>query len=271
MDSFRLQAMFLLFVLLLPAAIRAEDRRQSTVGMPARIEGLVLPGPELEVKPLTDRRAPVVLRIIQVRPHGTAFRYDLEYYGLEGGKFDLKTLLRRKDASAAADLPPISVEIRSVLPAGQVAPHDFQPPSAPWLGGYHLLLIAGGLLWLLGLLALLLVGRRKKRPTVLVAAPPPTPAEHLRPLIEGAVAGRLTPPQLAELERALLIYWEHRLKLRHRKPLETLAILRRHREAGPLLRQLEIWLHQPGKASEVDVRALLEPYRHPLEHCTPVP
>ena len=59
-----------------------------TVGMPGRLDGVVLPGPELEAKPLTDKRAPVVLRVAAVYPHGTAFRYDLEYTGLEPGTFE---------------------------------------------------------------------------------------------------------------------------------------------------------------------------------------
>ena len=67
--------------------------------------------------------------------------------------------------------------------------------------------------------------------------------------------------QLAELERVLLVYWEHRLDLRGQKPAQVIASLRSDAQAGPMLRQLEAWLHQPGKAGEVDVAALLEPYR----------
>ena len=61
----------------------------------------VLPGSELEVKPIGER-TPIVLRIVRVFPHGTAFRYDLEYYGLEPGSFDLKDYLQRKDRSSTA-------------------------------------------------------------------------------------------------------------------------------------------------------------------------
>src|SRR5438876_7853227 len=82
--------------------LRGEDLRATTVGMPARIEQLVLPGSELEVKPLEDRRQPVVLRIVTSYPHGTAFRYDLVYYSLEPGEFDLRDYLRRKDGSSSA-------------------------------------------------------------------------------------------------------------------------------------------------------------------------
>ena len=141
----------------------AEEQRERTVGLPGRIEGLVLPGPELEVRPLGDRSRSLVLRIVRVWSHGTAFRYDLEYYGLEPGNFDLRSLLRHKDGSAIGDVPAIPIVIRSVLPPGQVLPSEVQPSPAPWLGGYFPLLIGAGVLWALGLLAILLVGRRKRR------------------------------------------------------------------------------------------------------------
>src|SRR5262245_49219942 len=70
-----------------------------TVGMSGRMDQVVLPGSELEVKPLEDRRTPVVLRIANVYPHGTAKRYDFVYYGLEPGSYDLRNFLRRKDGS----------------------------------------------------------------------------------------------------------------------------------------------------------------------------
>jgi len=252
---------FLVALLNGPGVVRAEDRRESTVGLPARIDGLVLPGPELEAKPLVDRRAPLVVRVLQAWPHGSAFRYDIEYYGLEKGHFDLKAYLRRKNGSAAADLPSIPVEVRSVLPPGQVKPNELRPEAPPWLGGYWIALIAVGVLWAAGLLAILFVGRRKKKAREQLAARRATLADHLRPLVEGAVAGRLTAAQLADLERSLLIYWERRLNLRKCKPAQAIAELRRHAEAGPLLQQLEGWLHRPGTAEGVDVAALLNPYR----------
>jgi hypothetical protein len=245
---------------LLACPVRAEGPRSSSVGVPVRINQLVLPGSELEVKPL-DRRTPVVLRIVNVWPHGTAFRYDLEYYGLEPGAFDLKDYLRRKDRSSAADLPAIPVKVESVLPPGQVVPAALPPQPSPRVGGYRTALIAAGALWVVGLAALLLVGRRRKKKAA-AAARPLTLADRLRPLVEGAVAGRLPPARLAELERTLLVYWERRLNLRDRKPAEALAELRRHPDAGPLLRQLEIWLHQPAGAGKIDVPGLLAPYQN---------
>jgi hypothetical protein len=249
-----------LLLVFVAGTLHAEDVRTSTVGLPVRINQLVLPGTELEVKP-PERRTPVVLRIVNVWPHGTAFRYDLEYYGLEPGTFDLKDYLRRKDRSSAADLPAIPVIVQSVLPPGQVLPGELPRQPSPRLGGYRTALIAAGALWVAGLAAILLVGRRRRKAAA-VAAKPLTLADRLRPLVEGAVAGRLPPGRLAELERTLIVYWGRRLNLRERKPAEALAVLRQHPEAGPLLRQLEIWLHQPAGAGKIDVAGLLAPYQN---------
>jgi hypothetical protein len=234
---------------------------ESTVGMPGHIDQIVLPGSELEVKPLDDRRKPIVLRIVNSFPHGTAFRYDLVYYGLDPGEFDLKDYLRRKDGSKTDDLPSLLVQIRPVLPPGQIQPNKLESLPVPFLGGYRTLLAAAALVWVAGLLAILFVGGKRKAAPV-VPARPLTVADVLRPLVEKAVSGGLSPVELAELERTLLVYWRRRLNLEHRQPAEAIALLRAHPEAGPLLEQLEIWLHRPSTGDPVDVAALLEPYRN---------
>jgi hypothetical protein len=232
----------------------------NTVGLPVRLTQ-VLPGTELEVKPLVDRRSPIVLRIVSVEEMGNGYRYEFEYYGLEPGKFDLRDYLQRKDRSSAADLPPLRVTIGSVLPPGQIKPHDLEAHGSPWLGGYRLLLIIGATLWCMVFVAILYVGRRKviqKQATT----KPLTLADRLRPLVEDAVAGRRDTVRLAELERTLILYWTRRLHLDANKPAHALTILRGHPDAGPLLQQLEIWLHSPRPSSKIDVSALLAPYQN---------
>jgi hypothetical protein len=237
-------------------------RSTSTVGMPARIEQLVLPGTELEAKPIEDRRTPVILRIVNSYPHGSAFRYDIVYYGLEPGEFDLKDSVRRKDGSPITNLPSISIKIEPILPPGQIEPHRLSLAPSPFLGGYRLLLIAGGLIWAAGLAAILLAGRRKRGQAVINAIKPLTLADRLRPLVAKALAGTLNQGQHAELERLLIGYWRKRLKLERCAPAEFIPLLRNHEEAGPLLRSLEDWLHRPaGTAEPVDLSALLEPYQ----------
>jgi hypothetical protein len=244
---------------------RADDgpvSSKSTVGMPARIDQLVLPGTELEVRPIDDRRAPYVVRIASAYPHGSAFRYDIVYYGLEPGAFDLKSSLRRKDGSSTDDLPPIRVVIEPLLPPGQLEPHRLALAPSPWLGGYRLLIVIGGLAWLLGLAAILLAGRRKRALSVADAGRVVTLADRLRPLVDRAVAGELSAGQHAELERLLIGYWRRRLDLEQEAPAKLIALLRNHDEAGPLLRRLEDWLHRPkGTGEPVDVAALLKPYQ----------
>jgi hypothetical protein len=241
-------------------ALSATAQRECAVGLTARIEELVLPGSELEAAPF-DAHSPVVLRITAVRPHGTEFRYDLEWSGLEPGDHDLRAHLRRKDGTSAADLPPIPVTVRSSLPAGQVKPHPPAPGSVPRFGGYRALLVVAGILWTIGLILLVTLGRRRRAAAVEEAARPRTLAERLQPLVERAARGALSSRERAELEASLVAYWRRRLALEDRAPDEALRELRRHAEAGPLLQSLEDWLHRPEPSPDLDVAALLAPYR----------
>lgn len=234
----------------------------SRVGMPVSLSQVVLPGGELEPLPITDK-SPIVLRIDGVYPHGTDHRYDLVYYGVEPGDYDLTKFLRRKDGSTTEDLPPLAVTIQGQLPAGQIEPHELQSARLPWLGGYRWLAVSAAAVWMVGLYWLL-KPRRRRREAVAgeSAAAPLSLADRLRPLVNDALAGRLPPPRLAELERALVHYWRRRLNLEDVSPAEALARLRDDPEASPLITQLETWLHRPPGRNSVDVEALLRPYRN---------
>ena len=243
-----------------PAA--PQSRPTVTVGMPAQVDQLVLPGSELEVKPLEDRRAPFVLRIKEAYPHGSAFRYDLVYYALEPGEYDLRNYLKRKDGTALGDLPATVVKVDPILPPGQVEPSPLGLARSPWLGGYRLLMAIGGSLWCAGLAAILLLGRRKPVAAEEEATRPVTLADRIKPLVDAAVAGTLSKGQHAELERLLIGYWRKRLELEQASPAEAMTVMRNHPEAGPLIRNLEEWLHRPGvNADAVDVASLLRPYQ----------
>src|SRR5262245_38874120 len=235
---------------------------ETTVGMAGKLEGVVLPGSELVEKRPEDRKDPVVLRVARVYPHGSAFRYDLEYYGLEPGTFDLRNSLKRKDGSPLGDLPPLLVKVVPVLPPGQIQPNKLEIESGPRVGGYRVLVIVLVSLWALGLVALIAsFFFPRSRKTAAASDRPVSLAERLRPLVEGAIAGKLSREQLANLERALLAYWRKRLGLEAAEPGVAIETMRKHPEAGPLLAQLEAWLHRPGPPAPVDVGALLAPYR----------
>jgi hypothetical protein len=233
-----------------------------TVGMPSKIEQLILPGSELEAKPIEDRQSKMVVRIVEVYPHGSSFRYNLVYYGLEPGQYDLKDFLRRKDGGSIADLPPIPVTIKAILPEGQIEPNPLGATPAGFRGGYRFWMGLGAVAWVVGLVAIILVGRRKSIPTDSEGARTgPTLADRLRPLVERAMSGTLEPGQHAELERTLIDYWRRRLGLQSATPAQAISAIRSDARAGPLLLQLEAWLHRPDHQEEVDVAALLEPYR----------
>jgi hypothetical protein len=245
-----------------PATAPPAPLAETTVGMSGRLEGVVLPGTELVEKRTEDRKEPVVLRVVRVYPHGTDFRYDLEFSGLEPGTYDLGKSLRRKDGSPLGDLPPLMVKVNPVLPPGQIQPNKLEIESGPRLGGYRVLLIAGIVFWVLVLttvIASFFLPRGRK--ATAVSDRPVSLAERLRPLVEGAIAGKLSREQLANLERSLLAYWRKRLGLEAAEPGVAVEKLRAHPEAGPLLGQLEAWLHRPGPPAPVDVVALLAPYR----------
>lgn len=231
------------------------------VGMQVSIDSLVLPGSELEPATVTDETA-VIIRIDNVAPHGTDLRYDLVCSGLEPGEHDLRRYLRRKDGSATGDLPELLFRVNSLLPPGQIEPHRLEAARLPWLGGYRVLLLAGSGLWAAAIVWLMLP--RKQRASI---APrqdslPDSLADRLRPLVSDAVDGRLPPAKLAELERALVQFWKRRLNLDDLPPARSIAALRAHPQASPLLEQLEAWLHRPAGDGQVDVNELLEPYRN---------
>ncbi len=204
--------------------------------------------------------APWSVRIVAAYRHGTDFRYDLEYCGLEAGRFDLRDYLQRKDRSSLETVPPFFVEIESRLPAGQIVPTPSPAASLPRIGGYRYWMAGLAGLWLVAA-AWMALGNRRRRTQTAQAESPPSLAERLRPLVADAVNGRLSPDRQAELERLLLGYWRQRLGLEEADPVTALGAIRRHSEAGALLRHVEDWLHRPGGAGQVDIAPILAPYQ----------
>ncbi|MAB79694.1 MAG: hypothetical protein CMJ89_10125 [Planctomycetes bacterium] len=250
---------------LAPIFAQAEPQlsdRPSSVGIPVWVREIVLPGSRLEVKP-SDLKTPLTVRISDVYSHGDAFRYNIEYYGLEAGSFDLRDFLRRADGSGTDDLPHLTVVIESVQGPGQVEPGSPREGRIPRVGGYHVWLWIGGVLWLAGLWAILRVTRREDSGENEATLRPMTLAERLRPLVERAMKGELARVEQAELELALIAFWRKKLELEDDDAARAITQLKAHAEAGPLLVQLEQWLHQRRTASSpaIDLTDLLAPYR----------
>lgn len=245
------------------AAPQAGDKAlaETTVGMVGRLNELRIPGSELEVIPLEDRDTPLVVRIVRTFPHGTDFRYEIEFYGLEPGEYDLRDYLRRIDGSDADAVPPLAVAVVPVLPPGQILPNELAARSPPRMGGYQRLMISLAVVWSVGLLLLIFWRIGSKQHGAAANPGPQTLAERLRPLVDRAVAGEATQAELASLERSLLSYWRKRLNLHSAPTSAAMRQLRSHPEAGGLMTQLESWLHHPEDPPDLDIEALLSPYR----------
>lgn len=233
-----------------------------SLGVTRMIEQIVLPGTELTHRPVDPTQTPLVVRVVETYPHGDAFRYDISYFGLTPGNYDLREFLIRIDGSSTEDLPPIPVTIRSILDEGQIEPNELEIGQLSRYGGYWQLVIIGAVVWALVLLALVWAGLKKQQPVAEQVDVQPTLADLLRPAVEKAVAGTLPPEKHAELERLLLAFWQKRLRLENLEPAEALQQIRNDEQAGPLVRQLERWLHSPpGTNQTPDIAELLKPYR----------
>jgi len=243
------------------------------VGLTGDVKDVLLPGPELRVKPDPEGRSPVVVRLTATYPHGTAgFRYDLNWFAYEPGSHNLADSLERVDGSPTGELPSVMVEAVSLLPPGP--PRTLAEFSAPIpkLGGYRTALIVGGCVWVAGLIALLCWRRKKPAPDETHTLPDPPLADRLRVLLDQARTGTLDADGRARLERLVLGFWRERLDLTGLPVPEAIRRLREHPEAGGLLRQVEEWLHS-GKsgARESEMAALLTPYLAAATHPTAAP
>ena len=235
-----------------------KERRDPTVGAAGWISQIILPGTELEGVPI-DPNSPMVVRVIDSFPHGDSFRYDIQFHGLEPGKYDLSKWLRRKDGTSLGDLPEIDVEIRSLLPPGQIEPNPLDQGILPRLGGYRAVAILISILWFAILLGLIFAGR-KKAEIAAVASKPVSLADLLKPRLTAASRNELNPGQYAELERMLFAYWRKKLSLTEGGADEAMEAIKRNETAGPLMLQLESWMHNPQARRDVDLAELLRPY-----------
>ena len=237
---------------------QSKDQREATIGMRAYIEQIVLEGSELVPAP-SDTSTQIVVRVVKTWPHGQHLRYDMEWVGFEEGRYDLAKYLVRKDGSSVASLPSIEVKVVSLLPAEAFEPSDIDPATTARLDGYSNTQVVLGVFWGLGLLAILFVGRKRAvKPLPLL--PPPTLADRLRPMVELVAAGTADTAQKAELERLLVAFWRAKLDLGSARAVDAIMAIRRHEEAGVLLRQVEAWLHAPVPPKSMDLAGLLRPY-----------
>jgi len=250
------------------AKVAQEPAKASApVGMVGKIEQIVIPGGELEAIPNDDPFAKMIVRVAESYRHGDSFRYDLEFTGFEPGRYDLAKYLQRKSREASSPkLPPIDVEILSVLEPGKIEPSRPEPPRIrSWWTYWTKLNIFVGL-WIAGLAGLFHWSHRTRKieSAAPEKTPPPTVAQRLKPLVQAACDGTIEPRERAQLESLLIAYWTARSNAYSEiSPGLILSKLKQDAEAGPLLIKLEQWLHMPpgqGRATDAEISELLKPY-----------
>ena len=238
----------------------AQDATWPSVGVAAKIDSVILPGSELEGRPLFDDAA-MVVQVENAFVHGDSFRYDLRYQGFEPGEHDLSKWLVRKDGSSTDDLPAVMVTVRSLLPPGQKQPNTVEPGALPYVGGYQLFAFIMAGAWLAVLLGLIFFGRsRKKKKTT--EEQTISLADLLKDRLQAAAANEMDSGQYAELERVLFSMWRRRLGLEDMPAAAAMQAVRSDKNAGPLMRQLETWIHSPSRDSDLDLASLLKPYQN---------
>ena len=234
------------------------ELHSQTVGKAGYIKEIILPGPELTARPL-DQESEMVVRIVQAIPHGDSFRYEIQFHGLEPGLHDLGDWLERIDGSSNA-LPEIPIEILSLLPPGQVEPNALETGWLPRLGGYRNVLIGASILWGLVFLFLVFGGRKKDEPPAEIATQESL-ADLLKTRLDAVQNNEMPTEQYAELERMMFAFWRRRLGLENMDTAEALRTIHDHPEAGPLMKQLEQWIHNPESDKHINLSVLLEPFR----------
>lgn len=209
----------------------------------------------------TDERSPILLRIAVMHREEGSLLYELRYLGMRAGEHDLADYLGRADG-VPARLPPLTVRVLESLPADHDGSLDPLAASGPGLVIPYRLILQGLLLaWVVG--TIFLVARRmlRRRPPTAVPAARLTLADQLQPLMEAALADRLDAAGQARLEMLLLSHWQTSLNLGESTTEQALRKMRSHPQAGELLRQLEAWLHRRPGDRQVDLAAMLSPYR----------
>ena len=245
---------------------QAATGADTTVGMEAahfvRVDGALVDG-ALEVRPF-EENSPILIRIADVARDGDSLLYEIRYIGFYPGAYDLRDWLMHSDGRAVTEIPPANLVVASVLPeqhSGELA--ELEQPAWPWVWPYRAMLVLAAVVWAFPL-AWVVARRlfRRKPRAIDHDANRPTLADQLAPLVASVLKDRGNSQQQAQLERLLLAYWRQRLDLNGLSTVETIRKMRDDEHSGALLRSLEAWLHMPPGEVEVDVPALLSPYRY---------
>jgi hypothetical protein len=227
---------------------------------------LTLEREDIKAVPLTYN-APLVARIKSIQPvDSQKFLYQVSYFGLEKGTFNLTDYLCTPDGNRLRQ-PILPVHVSSHVPDSAeyviqnppISNHAKPPP-------YTALLSLSAFVWVAAGLWMFLPRGKKPAP-----APPTVPRKEavkvqtledlLRPLVEKAANKSISGEEKTRMEHILTQYWGALLRLDHLNSVEQLRRILDHVEAGALLRAVEQWLYQPdSEIPPAEINEILKPY-----------
>jgi len=252
MKFLTLTFLFSLFALIANAEYRA------SIGSGLVIEDLEIKGSKLAVIPRIDTKVPIILRIVEAKSVEGGYSYDLHVEGLDEGKYNLASYLKRADGSVEA-IPEIPFEAYSILKDKWAEPRALEKVKPEKIGGYITLVLVLIVLWVVGLVAILLL--KRKRATTAQVTADPTLGERIYKLLKES-NNDLTADQKAELDRMVIGHWRHQFPdLEHRPVADSISFLKGNPKSAPMLLSIEKWLHSGRDVSAQEIDEALSSYQ----------
>ena len=241
-------------LLLLLTSLYAE--KGSGVGLVKRVK-VSFPG-ELLVAAKVDDKADAMVRIISYKKSAAGYDYELEFTGLEPGRYNLIKYLRTASRNEEVQLEEYPVEVSTSLDEsfkGELL--DFQksvPTLVPWYKKLNYVLIA---LWILLLPLIILYGRKRKKVEEVKVIVEKSLSEKICELLT-SLEGNSTRELWQRIEGLIFQHWCERKSLKGLPMHEAILKLKADSEAGPFIRKLEEGLHSKDCKNEKEIVELIK-------------
>ena len=230
--------------------------KKNGVGLVKRVK-VSLPGELLMAAKVNDK-SDAMVRVISTQKLTNGYSYDLEFIGLEPGKYNLVKYLRTASTNELVNIPEYLIEVNSSLEtdfSGELL--DFQktvPNLTPWYKKLNWLIFA---FWLTLLPLIILYGRRKKKVEEVIQVREKTLNEKICELL-ASLEGQSTKELWQRIEGLIFQHWCQKKELDGMPMHEAISKLKADDEAGPFILKLEEGLHSKDYKDEQQVTALIK-------------
>ena len=245
----------LIYILCLALLLPVTAQDKGNVGMVKRVQ-VEFPG-ELLAAAKVDEKAAAMVRIISYEKTRNGFSYDLEFIGLEPGKYNLLDYMRTASRLDPVKLDPYPVEVGTNLNEdfnGELV--DFQKDMKalkPWYKKTSYIVF---IVWVLLLPVIIFAGRKKKKVEEVEEVKEKTLNEKICELLV-SLEGNSTKELWQKIEGLILKHWYEKKSLQGLPMHEAIMKLKADSEAGPFIVKLEKGLHSKEFKNEQEVADLI--------------